>query len=116
MQHITVFKKLLAGSEFQGYTGADISRWSGLSESQVSRFLNGKSDLSATNFFKLVHSMPLPFQQSYWVELLQVGKQTDGWTSIISQASTSDIEEILGAITARWSELNTVQEDRALAL
>ncbi len=103
-KEILVFNRVNSLPPFQ-YTGAEIARWSGLGTSQVSRFLNAKTDLSVSKFFQLIDSMPASFQKAYWSELLDLEDQEKTWQSMISRASISDIEHILNSLAKRWTEL-----------
>jgi hypothetical protein len=58
-----------------------------------------------SKFFQLICSMPTPFQQAYWAEVLNLDHDGRSWRSLISQASIADIEEILNAIADRWADL-----------
>ena len=110
IREVTIFNKIRQRPEFN-YSGAQIVEWTGLDKSAVSRFLNGKTDLPMSRFFQLVSSMPTPFQEAYWSELLgQERKEEGSWRSVISEASVADIEEILGALTERWGKLSKSQE------
>lgn len=102
LREVTVFNKVRERPEFN-YSGAQIVEWTGFDKSAVSRFLNGKTDLPMSKFFHLIGSMPTPFQQAYWSELLNLDYQDRSWRSLISQASYADIEEILNAIAERWA-------------
>ncbi len=112
---VTIFNRVNERPDFN-YSGTQIAKWSGLDKSLVSRFLNGKSDISASKFLQLIHSMPIPFQQAYWSELLRLNEQPGkSWRALISKASYADIEEILNAIADRWGELGKAKEKEALA-
>lgn len=109
-EEVIIFNKVNERPDFN-YSGVQIARWSGLDKSLVSRFLNGKSDISANKFLQLVRSMPLPFQDAYWSELLKIGARQEGnWQSAIARASYSEIQEILSAIAERWGKLSQPQE------
>ena len=103
---VIIFNKVLRRPEFN-YTGMQIVEWSGLHKSAVSRFLNGKVDISVSKFFHIISSMPTAFQQVYWSELLnlELEEKPQTWQSLISQASHTDMEEIFNAIAHRWSAL-----------
>ena len=110
----TIFNKINSQAGFC-YSGAQIAKWSGLDKSLISRFLNGKTDISVSKFFQLISSMPTPFQEAYWAELLSLDYQDRSWRSLISKASCVDVEEILNALADRWTELGKVKEKEALA-
>jgi hypothetical protein len=99
-----IFNKINQRPEF-GYSGIQISTFSGLDKSLISRFLAGKTDISASRFTSLIKSMPRPFQKAYWAEIIGTQIQQEAtWSALISQASITDIEEILTAIAGRWAE------------
>jgi hypothetical protein len=112
-QEVIIFNKVNEQLGFN-YSGTQIASWSGLDKSLISRFVSGKTDISASKFLQLIRSMPTPFQQAYWAELLEPQElelqQGESWQSLISAASTSDIEEILNAIALRWAELGKSKE------
>ena len=110
IKEVTIFNKINERKGF-GFTGAQIASWSGVDASQISRFLNGKTDISVSKFFKVISSMPESFQEAYWTETLNFHhvtkreKKEIHWSVLISEASYTDIEEILNAIALRWAEL-----------
>ena len=106
---VILFNKINSRPCFK-YSGVQIAKWAGLDRSSVSRFLNGKTDISLSKFFLIIRSMPTPFQQAYWSELLDLEYQEKSWYSLISQASYADIEEILKIIAARWADLGKSRE------
>lgn len=108
-QEVIIFNKINSLPGFN-YNGAQIAKWSGLDKSLVSRFLNGKTDISVSKFFQLIQSMPTPFQQAYWADVLNLEHEGRSWRSLISQASVADVEEILNTIAERWAELGKFQE------
>lgn len=64
-KHRDDFNWVLARKEFR-YTNKQICAWSGFDESKLSRFLSGKRDLSASEFFYLLQCMPQDFQERFW--------------------------------------------------
>ena len=64
-KHREDFSWVLAKKEFR-YTNKQISAWSGFNESKLSRFLSGKRDLNASEFFYLLQCMPQDFQENFW--------------------------------------------------
>ncbi len=121
-REVIVFNKINSRTRFN-YGCVEICRMSGLEKSQVSRFLNGKTELGVSKFFQLIRSMPKEFQEAYWEEMLSsrsVGEMLGGdrilWTELIAEASFTDIEEILNAITERWAGLRKAKEKEALVL
>lgn len=109
--YIKVFNKLLSRHEFQ-YTGLQMAEWSGLSNSQISRFINNKTDIPTSKFFQLIKSMPEQFQYCFWVELLKLNEERN-WRSLVTTASFEDIEEIIQAITDRYRKIE--QGSKSLA-
>lgn len=119
MLEATIFNRINKSSF--NYTGAEIARLSGLDKSLISRFLNGKTEISATKFLQIIRSMPEDFQQQYWADLLGTnvevlsGRDAQGhipWSELIKQASYSEIEEILNAIADRWADLGKTKEEQ----
>ncbi len=59
--------------------------------------------------------MPKSFQEAYWKETLNANYVTENnkillhWSSLISEASYTDLQEILNAIALRWGELGKSQ-------
>jgi hypothetical protein len=104
-----IFNKINQRPEF-GYNGVQISSFTGLDKSLISRFLAGKTDIAAGRFTALIKSMPRPFQKAYWAEYLQAEQQETTWSALISDASIADIQEILNAIADRWAELGYKQK------
>jgi hypothetical protein len=106
-QLVTIFNKVNSYPGF-GFTATQIAGFSGLTLVTVSRFLNNKVDISATNYMKLICSMPRRFQEIYWRELV-CAEPFEGrsWRKLIAMASPADIEEILSSISDRWMELAT---------
>lgn len=121
-QEVIVFNKINSRTRFN-YGCVEICRMSGLEKSQVSRFLNGKTELGVSKFFQLIRSMPKEFQEAYWEEVLSsrsvgemLGCDRILWTELIAEASFTDIEEILNAITERWAGLRKAKEKEAVVL
>ncbi|MDJ0574849.1 MAG: helix-turn-helix transcriptional regulator [Xenococcaceae cyanobacterium MO_234.B1] len=119
-EYIKIFNILLERREYR-YSLKELSDLSGLGVSQLSRFLNGKTDLPVSKFFHLVNSMPLQFQKDYWSELnvQEIQSKKKNWRVLISTASPGDIEEILRALSDRYSELkdnNEALSDEMIAL
>jgi hypothetical protein len=116
---VTIFNKV---NEAFNYSGVQIAQWSGLEQSLISRFLNQKSEISVSKFFRLIRSMPQEFQEAFWAEMLSLENEREllsspkrlPWSVLISEASTADIEEILNAIADRWAELGK-SRDKELA-
>ena len=106
--YVTIFNNLL---ETYGYSKSQLSRWSGLNRTMIIRFCSG-DNISTTYFFKLIRSLPVEFQNDFWSSILS-SEQTDqisltrdlSWYTLISNASYKDIQEILQALSSRWSVL-----------
>lgn len=101
-KEISVFNKV--NSRFN-YTQAQIARWWGKDPSGVNRFIKGKSDLPTSEFIRLIGSMPVDFQNSYWEEFLRelevkVDLNKD-WEQIIAKATRNDLAEIFLAVARR---------------
>lgn len=112
--YIKIFNTILERQEYR-YSLSELSNFSGLGTSQLSRFLNGKTDLPVSKFFILVRSMPLQFQKDYWFELeeIEAGQLNRNWKALISDASLEDIEEILRALSNRYSELKNSKSSQS---
>lgn len=122
MLEATIFNRINKSSF--NYTGAEIARLSGLDKSLISRFLNGKTEISVAKFFQIIRSMPEEFQKQYWGEVLGtdvevlLGHDSNRrvpWTELIKQASYSELQEILSAIGERWADLGKTK-DKELTL
>lgn len=93
-----------AGTEF--YSAKQMSVRSGVNESTLSRFLNGKQDLKAGDFFALLKSFPEEFQERFWIRFHRA--KTD-WRSQIMAASYDEVQEILEALTEKWATIGTTR-------
>ena len=91
-----------AGSDF--YTAKQMSVRSGVNESTLSRFLNGKQDLRAGDYFALLKSFPEDFQERFWTRF---HRAKSDWRSQIMAASYDEIQEILEALTQKWAAIET---------
>lgn len=114
--HVVVFNEVNSLGEF-GYSNKQIAEWSGFDPSKVSRFLGGKTNIPSSDFFELISCMPKRFQECYWETL--IGSRDKNWHSLIATASIKDIQEILLALSERWSVLNSkdsVATERVLAM
>jgi len=65
--HRQTFNYLL--SKF-GYSAKQIGIWSGIHESRISRFRNGKLDLEAGELMQMLQSLPEEAQSYFWDHLL----------------------------------------------
>ncbi len=100
-EHLEIFKKLNEQPQF-GYKQNKMAEWSGLTESKVSRFLNG-SDIKAGEFFRLLQSMPDAFQQRFW-EKFRDEKQD--WRALIETTDSTEAREILLAMADRLTPVS----------
>lgn len=107
----------------------EVSDWTGMDKSKISRFRAGKLDLGAGEFFDLLSCCPSDFQAAFWAEFRGAEKDKDlrslllsatpqeteealnlltkykGWQSLIMSATHDDIEEILRLLADRWTIL-----------
>ena len=100
-EHIEIFRKLNNQPQF-GYKQNRLAQWSGLSESKISRFLNG-SDIRAGEFFVLLKSMPKSFQRRFWEDFKDERKD---WRSLVETINSEEAREILMAMADRWTLLD----------
>ncbi len=63
MDHAKIFRELLENEPITQKAVAEAVGWH---PSKLNRFLKGVTDLSASEFFRLLDSMPLDFQRCYW--------------------------------------------------
>lgn len=96
-----------------GYTAKQISGWSGVHESTLSRFINGKSDMKAGDFFDLLTCLPEEFQEQFWIRFRHVDSD---WRSLVAAASVKDVEEILQALAERYRSENAEKNRQSLAI
>lgn len=89
------------------YTARQMSARSGVNESTLSRFLNGRQDLKAKDFFALIKSFPEGFQQRFWIRFHRAEAKTD-WRSQIMAANYDEVQEILEALTEKWATIETI--------
>jgi transcriptional regulator with XRE-family HTH domain len=115
MYEAQIFKKV---NRTYGFSGAEISRMSGLDSGVISRFLSGKqNDMFLSRFLQLIRSIPKEFQEDYWEEFLgyknvKLTSERIPWTDLIKRADSNDLEEILKAISDRWTELTNKKTDQ----
>ena len=96
-RHQEIFVELFKKS---GYTAKQISAWCSVSEATVSRFINGKTDMRAGDFFNLLASLPEDFQDKFWQRFRTT---KDDWRSLILNASPKELEEICHLIGDWWA-------------
>jgi hypothetical protein len=96
-QHRDIFNQLLLAFD---YSAKQVSVWTGIHESRLSRFRTGKLDLEAGEFFGLLAHMPKEFQDTFWVKIRD-GEPS--WRARVLSASHSEVEEILKGLTERWA-------------
>jgi transcriptional regulator with XRE-family HTH domain len=92
------------GADSDFYTAKQISIRSGVNESTLSRFLNGKQDLKAGDYFAVIKSFSEDFQERFWMRLHRAIAKTD-WRSQIMAANYDEIQEILEALTEKWAAI-----------
>lgn len=82
------------------YTAKEVSQRSGVNESSLSRFLQGKQDLKSRDFFAVLESFSEEEQERYWANYRSLG---EGWRSLIMSASPEDFEEICRLMAEWWA-------------
>jgi hypothetical protein len=98
-QHREIFNQLLLAFN---YSAKQVSDWTGIHQSRLSRFRTGKLDLEAGEFFSLLTCMPKDFQDTFW---LKIRTEEMDWRVKILSASDNDIEEILRGLADRWASV-----------
>lgn len=96
-QHREIFNQLLLAFD---YSAKQVSAWTGVHQSRLSRFRTGKLDLEAGEFFSLLACMPKDFQDTFW---LKIRTEEMDWRVKILSASDNEIEEILRGLADRWA-------------
>ena len=96
-QHREIFNQLLLAF---GYSAKQVSTWTGVHQSRLSRFRTGKLDLEAGEFFSLLACMPKEFQDNFW---LKIRTEEMDWRTRILSANDNEIEEILRGLADRWA-------------
>jgi hypothetical protein len=97
-----------AGADSDFYAAKQISARSGVNESTLSRFLNGKQDLKAGDYFAVIKSFSEDFQERFWIRLRRATAKTD-WRSQIMAASYDEVQEILEALTQKWAAIEMIR-------
>ncbi len=110
-----------------GITAKWLSSKSGVAPQIISDFRREKKAIQTDNLEKLLQSLPIE-AQAHFFSLSVTGNLTSekillllgkDWKSLISTASPGDIEEILRAVSDRYSELkndNEALSDEMIAL
>lgn len=98
-----------------------LSKESGVATQIISDFRRGKKAIHTDNLEKLLRFLPAE-AQAHFFSLCVAGKLTPekillssdkDWQSLISSASVGDIEEILRALTNRYSELKNSKSSQS---
>lgn len=88
------------------YTNKQIADWSGVDPSKISRFLTGKRDLKAGDFFCLLESMPEAFQEQFWCRYNPTHKQIVDLAIVIEDMDLADLGNLLQLIGAELDRRN----------
>lgn len=86
--HRELFNDVL--SRFR-YSAKQVSIWSGVHESRLSRFRNGKLDLEAGEFFHLLKSMPQEAQNYFWTHKKLQESSLEEMVSVMTPAQLSGL-------------------------
>ncbi|MDB9318208.1 hypothetical protein [Nodularia spumigena] len=89
---------LISAIRESGMTSREISIKAGIHESTISKFLDGKSDLKAGNYFKILHALP---EKCRIPALARIGVVELTPVQLIEAATPKEKAEILQAI-AQW--------------
>ena len=103
-------------------SAAWLSRQSSVSEKIISQFRNGHQRIYTETLEKLVEALPIE-AKLYFFDLLAEdnieAKLTESlrdknidWNLLISNANPQDMEEILLAMAARWSQMKSKKKDK----
>lgn len=88
---------LITAIKDSGLTAREISVRAGVHESTISKFLDGKNDLKAGNYFKILHVLP---ENCRIPALARIGVVELTPVQLIESASPKEKAEILQAIAA----------------
>jgi hypothetical protein len=97
-RHREIFNQLL--SDFD-YKAKEVSEWTGLHVSRISRFRTGKVDLEAGELFEMLANMPQGFQTRFWIEFR--GQKLPDINDVIEQANFEQLVYGLTVIARRIS-------------
>lgn len=95
---------LIRAIKESGLTARDIAEGTGVSESSLSRFVNGKQDLKAGDYFAVLNF--LPDSAKYLAKSRLSMDDTTSLKTLVMQASNEEKAEVLFAIA------NLLLEDR----
>ena len=121
-QHREIFNQLL--TKF-GYSAKQVSAWSGLHESRLSRFRTGKLDLEAGEFFHTLESLPQEAQDYFWSqkklkdysskELMAVAKELIATVAVDEVAIAELLSTIASSLrVSSSSNFTNASQERAL--
>jgi hypothetical protein len=97
-RHREIFNQLL--SDFN-YKATEVSDWTGMHVSRISRFRNGKLDLEAGELFEMLAAMPQGFQSRFWCEFR--GQELPNIKDVIEQADFQQLADGLTVLARRLS-------------
>lgn len=102
---------LIAAIRESGLTAKEIATKAGVHASTLSKFLDGKTDLKAGNYFKILSVLPVPQRQAAQEKLGIVvidalsGEGTKGVRSLVQMievANDDEMEAAMIAIGRKW--------------
>jgi predicted transcriptional regulator len=121
---------LIAAIRESGLTAREIAVKAGVHESTLSKFLDGKNDLKAGNYFKILSVLPVPQRQAT-LERLSIGvmnalpgednKGVSSLVDMIEVATDDEMEAAMIAIGRKWKRArsyrgHTEDIDNAIAV
>lgn len=98
-----IFNELKNSKTF-GYTNKEIAELTGFDPSKVSRFLNGRRDLNAGEFFYLLESLPEEFQQEFWSRYNPIRSTSIDLARIITDLDLTALGNLLESIGAELKQ------------